>query len=313
MGEVARAQLTIGADGAAVTIFINYSAPNVRYKFNHNGSYTDITWPCTIVNTNPGGPALKVLFENNVTLSDANSYFICGSANIQFGSTSLQSDGGVPKIFVADSVTDYPGLVQNGIGGLSPVNGNSRISIYNISVNAGDTLANGGGWIGQAANAAIGTYNGSVTPSAATGGTFTAANYSISYTAGNLTVTGFTAGNLVVARYGDGTTTLTNSATALAVVEINPSTGSTVQALSSVSTGANLLSDSGTATSDGYLNTYGTNPALPGYNTALGTASVASLNTKAVNVLGVGATVRWRSTISARREALAVANSAVRC
>ena len=63
-----------------------------------------------------------------------------------------------------------------------------------------------------------------------------------------------------------------------------------------MSTGANLLSDSGTATSDGYLNTYGTNLALPGYNTALGTASVASLNTKAVNVLGVGATVLGRVT-----------------
>ena len=41
---------------------------------------------------------------------------------------------------------------------------------------------------GAAANAAVGGYTGSVTPSAATGGTFTATNYSISYTTGNIVV-----------------------------------------------------------------------------------------------------------------------------
>jgi trimeric autotransporter adhesin len=42
---------------------------------------------------------------------------------------------------------------------------------------------------GALATAAVGTYTGSVTPSAATGGTFTASNYSITYNAGNITVT----------------------------------------------------------------------------------------------------------------------------
>ena len=41
---------------------------------------------------------------------------------------------------------------------------------------------------GAAANAAVGTYTGSITPSAATGGTFVATNYSISYTTGNIIV-----------------------------------------------------------------------------------------------------------------------------
>ncbi len=41
---------------------------------------------------------------------------------------------------------------------------------------------------GSAATAAVSTYSGSVTPSAATGGTFTANNYNITYTSGNLTV-----------------------------------------------------------------------------------------------------------------------------
>ncbi len=42
---------------------------------------------------------------------------------------------------------------------------------------------------GSAASAAVNTYNGSVTPSAATGGTFSSGNYSITYTDGNITVT----------------------------------------------------------------------------------------------------------------------------
>ena len=41
---------------------------------------------------------------------------------------------------------------------------------------------------GAAATAAVGTYTGSVTPSAATGGTFTASNYNITYSAGNIVV-----------------------------------------------------------------------------------------------------------------------------
>ena len=41
---------------------------------------------------------------------------------------------------------------------------------------------------GAAANAAVGTYTGSVTPSAATGGTFAASNYTIAYNTGNIIV-----------------------------------------------------------------------------------------------------------------------------
>ena len=41
---------------------------------------------------------------------------------------------------------------------------------------------------GAASGAAAGTYVGSVTPSAATGGTFTSSNYSITYVSGNIIV-----------------------------------------------------------------------------------------------------------------------------
>jgi len=137
----------ISANGATDTVFLNYSAPNLRVKIN-DGVYTDITWPCTVQNTNPGGPTLKVLFENDATLSVANSYFICGSSNIQFGSTALKTDGTRPVVTV-DGLVNYPGLIQNGAVG---VNGYANIHVYNLQVTLinGSTLDMFGGWVGQA-------------------------------------------------------------------------------------------------------------------------------------------------------------------
>jgi len=97
----------------------------------------------------------------------------------------------------------------------------------------------------------------------------------------------FTAGNLLVSRYGDGTTTLSSAATAVAINEYTTAAGqsSAVQSIAFATTGANQFTDSGSATSDGYLNTYNGYVAIAGYNAATGTASVASSNTKVVQVL----------------------------
>ena len=141
----AHAQTVINANGATATVFLNYDAVNVRYKIN-NGGYTVITWPCTIVNTAPAS-TLKVLFENNITLNNSSSYFICGSGNIQFGSTSLNTNGTRPVITVDGTVNNYPGLIQNGGGG---VNGYSNIHVYNLKAHSnGSTLDMFGGWVGQ--------------------------------------------------------------------------------------------------------------------------------------------------------------------
>jgi MYXO-CTERM domain-containing protein len=97
----------------------------------------------------------------------------------------------------------------------------------------------------------------------------------------------FTAGNLLVSRYGDGITTLTSAAAAVAINEYTTAAGqsSAVQSIAFATTGANQFTDSGSATSDGYLNTYNGYVAIAGYNAATGTASVASSNTKVVQVL----------------------------
>jgi MYXO-CTERM domain-containing protein len=58
-----------------------------------------------------------------------------------------------------------------------------------------------------------------------------------------------------------------------------------VQSIAFASTGANQFTDSGTATSSGYLNTYNGYVAIAGYNVAAATASTTSSNNKVVQVL----------------------------
>lgn len=99
-----------------------------------------------------------------------------------------------------------------------------------------------------------------------------------------LLMAGLNAGNLVVERIGDGTATLGSAAAPVAVLELTPA-GSTVQTLTSEFAGSNLQTDSGSATSNGYLGLLGQYLAVPGYNSAVGTASVAGLNTKVGQVL----------------------------
>jgi hypothetical protein len=95
----------------------------------------------------------------------------------------------------------------------------------------------------------------------------------------------FTAGNLLVERLGDGSTALSGSAAPVNVLEVTTS-GSLAQTLSSEFTGANLQTDSGSATSNGYFGTGGGRYlAVPGHNAAVGTASVAGLNNKVAQII----------------------------
>jgi len=140
----------------------------------------------------------------------------------------------------------------------------------------------------------IGVYANQVTPSVATGGTFLASNYTITYASGSITVAGFGNGNLVVNRLGDGTTSLGSIAAPISLLEVT-TTGTVVNTLSTgVFTGTNLLTDTATGTSNGNLSSNGQYLAVPGYNAAVGTTGVATTNTKATNVFGLGYTVATR-------------------
>jgi len=89
----------------------------------------------------------------------------------------------------------------------------------------------------------------------------------------------FTPGNLVVNRLGDGTTALSSTSTNITIMEFTTS-GTLVQSIGipGANTDPNPLSDSGSATSNGYLNAFGEYLFVPAYGTAVGTASVNGTN-----------------------------------
>ena len=95
-----------------------------------------------------------------------------------------------------------------------------------------------------------------------------------------------TGGNLVVERIGNGTTTLSNAAFQVAAVEYARTGGAAVQTIELPSSLPNPVTDSGSATSNGYLNVYNGLVGIPGYNSVAGTAGVAALNTKVGTVIG---------------------------
>ena len=94
-----------------------------------------------------------------------------------------------------------------------------------------------------------------------------------------------TGGNLVVERIGDGSA-LSNAAFQVAAVEYARTGGAAVQTIALPTSGANQVTDSGSATSNGYLNVYNGLVGIPGYNSAAGSGSVAASNTKVGTVIG---------------------------
>jgi hypothetical protein len=139
----------IAADGATTTVYVYYVGATLSYRYNNDDAFA-LTLPIAVSNTNVDDKAanpLKIIFEENITLSASDAYFDCETEGIQFGSTSIETDGSKISITI-DGVTGYLGLIQNGVSGLD---GHSSISIYNLDINVANssTLANGAGWFGQ--------------------------------------------------------------------------------------------------------------------------------------------------------------------
>jgi hypothetical protein len=105
----------------------------------------------------------------------------------------------------------------------------------------------------------------------------------------------FVGGNLLVERIGDGTTPLSNAALQVSLLEYATTGGSPVQTMNLPTSGADQVTDSGSATSNGYLNILDGRVAVPGYNSAAGTASVAGTNTKVGTVIGQDGNVASRT------------------
>lgn len=131
---------------ATGTLYIRYSTGNIDYSTDNTSWSTISAWPATIINTNTS-QTLKVLFTTDILIVQLTNYFIAGSDNIQFGNTSLNSNGTRP-IIKKNPLTpgfSYSGLVQNGTNG---GNGYNNIIIVNLVVD-GTNLILSGGWIAQ--------------------------------------------------------------------------------------------------------------------------------------------------------------------
>ncbi len=132
-------------DGAT-TIYIRQVDGNCEYS-NDQTSWNIMYFPIAVTNTNTAAGVLTIDFVTDITLTTTSDYFVCTSTDIQFGKSSLKTDGTRPKITI-EGVTNYPGLFQNGT---SSYTGNNNIYIYNLEVNAinESTLNSSAGWFGQ--------------------------------------------------------------------------------------------------------------------------------------------------------------------
>lgn len=135
--------MNISVNGDTDNLYIRDDAGSLEYKIGESGSWQSITWPCSI--SNSGTNILKVLFTTNISINDTGQYFVCNSDNIQFGDTTLNSNGTRPTLEV--SVENYEGFIENGTSG---GNGFNNIYVYNLVVEgSGYTQSNGAGWLGR--------------------------------------------------------------------------------------------------------------------------------------------------------------------
>ncbi len=96
----------------------------------------------------------------------------------------------------------------------------------------------------------------------------------------------FTPGNLVVVRVGDGAAALGTTATPVFLEEWSPAGGPTpVQTINLTTAGSNVITSSGSATSEGFLTLSGNGQYLiyAGYKATVGTAAVAATTSTTVN------------------------------
>lgn len=130
------------ANGTTTTVYIRQDGSDYKFKYNLDGAENIMSFPCHIQNTNTGGDAmynLKLYLTSDITFTDPNNYFICDTNNIEII--------GNRKTITISGVTNYPGLVENGVSGTA---GKSLVVLRYIKLLAtASTLSSGAGWICQ--------------------------------------------------------------------------------------------------------------------------------------------------------------------
>ena len=155
LGPMSEYGLPVGASlgmAGGNTIYFRQNGNEIQYSIDNQSSWIGLgnNFPLNIANYDTYAGILKVEFTTDITIDDSYGsgiykYFVCGSSNIQFGSTSLKGDGTRPKIIVA--IDNYDGFIENGT---ESSGGNNNIYVYNLVVDGtGHTPQIGAGWIGK--------------------------------------------------------------------------------------------------------------------------------------------------------------------
>ena len=134
-----------GPGGSSVYIRQLNIDSSIEYSYN-SIDWFNINFPCPILNTDNQSGFFKVIFTTDITITNEWEYFICTSSHIQFGSDNINNNGTIP-IITMNSVSNYPGLFQNGD---NSNNGYNYISIFNIGIySVLSIFLNGSGWLCQ--------------------------------------------------------------------------------------------------------------------------------------------------------------------
>jgi hypothetical protein len=131
------------------TVYIRYVEGYIEYSTDLDSWYS-LSFPCSVTNTDTLLGILKIIFINDITINNDNTYFVCQSSHIQFGSTYLNEDG-TRRIITIDNVSNYPGLIQNGT---ESNYGYNYVYVFNLEVSSNNSTlylseGPGSGWIGH--------------------------------------------------------------------------------------------------------------------------------------------------------------------
>ena len=188
------------------------------------GTWTTITtWPVTINNSSPtpgSSSILNVKATQDLTISSStggtSGYFIVGTTYITF-------DGSGNTITI-DTITSYPGFIQNGTnvaGALGYGKANVIVQNFTTTISGASTLATYGGWLCQNffGNSVTGTLvtkctnSGDINGVSFSGGiagayfginTLSVGAATISYCTNNGNITGDSSGGIAGTTAGDG-------------------------------------------------------------------------------------------------------------
>jgi hypothetical protein len=139
----------IYADGQTDTVYISQVGSTIYYRVNDSELFEITSFPVGIINTNAIDTTeyiLPVRFTTDLTITNANQYFIFNTDGIELGSKTVNSNGTKYTITI-DGVADYPGFISN--------QNRSYTYVYNVHVRAinGSTLysvaGTAAGWVGQ--------------------------------------------------------------------------------------------------------------------------------------------------------------------